>query len=36
MRQLEHSLSSDNTLVAYYMWYRESVLKREKVYKGFA
>ena len=34
--QLAHSLSDDKNLVPFHFWQRETVLKREKVYKGFA
>ena len=35
MRQLIHSLSGDNNLVPFHLWWRQIVLKSEKVYKCF-
>ena len=35
MRKLVHSLSGDNNLVPFHLWWRKIVLKSEKVYKYF-
>ena len=35
MRQLVYSLSSDKNLVPFHLWWREILLKREKVFKLF-
>ena len=35
MKQLVHSLSGVNNLIPFHLWWREIVLKREKLYKCF-
>ena len=35
VRQLIHLLSADNNLVSFYLWWKEIVLKRKKIYKCF-